>query len=59
MIAEKKAVPEFLVEPEMQFKPPRIDIPKLVQASEGNIVTFEEEGIFWKVNFDRFHQDIR
>lgn len=56
---EKKAVPEFIEDLENEFKPPRIDIPKLVKAASGETVTFDDENIFYTINFDRFHQDLR
>lgn len=55
---EKKAVPEFITEPEKEFKPPRVDIPNLVQAASGEAELSNDE-VFWYIHFDRFHQDLR
>lgn len=58
IMTDQKTVPEFIADRSKEFKPPEVNIPKLVEASSGADVQFEDK-VYWKINFKRFHQDIR
>ncbi|XP_072386511.1 DNA-directed RNA polymerase III subunit RPC3 [Diabrotica undecimpunctata] len=56
---EDKPVPKlFLNEKDMHILPP-IDVNLLVKANSGEQVAFPDKDIYWQINFDRFHQDMR
>lgn len=53
------SVPKFTIEPSKLFTVPNIEIPELIRIKNGDKVTPSDEGIYWLINFDRFHQDFR
>ncbi|CAG9762004.1 unnamed protein product [Ceutorhynchus assimilis] len=54
-----KAVPSLIIQENELHVLPKIDIKNLVAYQENNSVTLPDANIYWTVNFDRFHQDMR
>ncbi|KAK6636612.1 hypothetical protein RUM43_010274 [Polyplax serrata] len=57
-VTKKKCVPELEPDEQNMFKLPKIDMPKLYEAFIKNLPVTTVD-IFWEINFDRFHQDMR
>lgn len=51
--------PEPILNEKETFSLPTIDIPQLASALKGNSEVHPDAGIYWTINFDRFHQDMR
>ncbi|GAB0090570.1 DNA-directed RNA polymerase III subunit RPC3 [Sergentomyia squamirostris] len=46
--------------PMLLFQKPEVDVQELLQLQEGKIIpTTQDAGIFWYVNFEKFHQHFR
>lgn len=58
---DEKPVPTLDVKESEQFAPPIIDFAKinLVQTGKAAVDSLPDQGVYWAVNFDRFHQDMR
>lgn len=54
---EEKPVPILTIKEIDLYSLPPVDIPQL--AAKNNKEPFKDAGIYWTVNFDRFHQDMR
>lgn len=57
--SEEKAVPHLITEENDLNMVSLINVNELVEASTKKLKTFSDKGIYWTVNFDRFHQDMR
>jgi DNA-directed RNA polymerase III subunit RPC3 len=58
---EDKPVPNLILEESEQFVPPPIDLKKMtsVQNNSEPVDSLPDKDVYWTVNFDRFHQDMR
>lgn len=58
---EDKPVPTLILKENEEFLPPTIDFKQiaLVQNNKAPIESLPDQGVYWTVNFDRFHQDMR
>lgn len=56
---EDKPVPNLLIEDRELHFIPEIDIKQIVNAKSDQPYNFSDKNIYWTVNFDRFHQDMR
>ncbi|XP_008192282.2 DNA-directed RNA polymerase III subunit RPC3 [Tribolium castaneum] len=58
---EDKPVPSLVIKETEQFAPPTIDFKQiaLVQSNKAPVDSLPDQGVYWTVNFDRFHQDMR
>lgn len=56
---EEKPVPILNVDEKQQFILPPLDTVQLVAVQKGSNEELMDAGIYWTVNFDRFHQDMR
>ncbi|XP_055923215.1 DNA-directed RNA polymerase III subunit RPC3 [Eupeodes corollae] len=56
---EPDLIPKLHIEPYDVFIPPEIDLAAIQQLHSGQTVPLKDAGIFWQVNFARFHQDFR
>ncbi|XP_030745567.1 DNA-directed RNA polymerase III subunit RPC3 [Sitophilus oryzae] len=56
---EDKPVPLLTVDEKELTSLPNIDIKTLVMHRKDNSVELPDKNIYWTVNFDRFHQDMR
>lgn len=57
--SEEKPVPELHIKESELFRLPPIDLQQLVAIQRGSNETLKDAGVYWTVNFDRFHQDMR
>ncbi|XP_023016293.2 RNA polymerase III subunit C isoform X1 [Leptinotarsa decemlineata] len=55
---EEKPVPVFVIDDKEPHTIPPLDI-KLILQAKANNTDFPDEGTYFGVNFDRFHQDMR
>lgn len=53
------AVPNLTVEKTQLHLPPTLNIKALTLLQEGKTADAGDVGVYWSVNFDRFHQDFR
>lgn len=56
---EEKPVPILTVKENDLYSQPPVDIPQLAAIQKGTNEPLKDAGIYWTVNFDRFHQDMR
>lgn len=56
-VVKKKAVPELSVDDVNQYKVPKIDLNKIYD--ESSVSSSFDSDVFWEINFDRFHEDMR
>lgn len=56
---EEKPVPRLKIDERELHAAPTININDLVAAKQTGVKNFSDKGIYWTVNFDRFHQDMR
>lgn len=56
---EDKPIPQLKIEDKELHAIPNININELVSAKQTGVKFFSDNGIYWTVNFDRFHQDMR
>lgn len=56
---EDRPVPRFTIDIEKLHEIPNIALSDLVAAKQKGIKKFSDKNIYWTVNFDRFHQDMR
>ncbi|XP_013097217.2 DNA-directed RNA polymerase III subunit RPC3 [Stomoxys calcitrans] len=58
---EPDAVPKLHIEDYDLFNPPDIDLPTLAKIHNGALpaTQLKDTGVFWQLNFKRFHQDFR
>ncbi|XP_021921270.1 DNA-directed RNA polymerase III subunit RPC3 isoform X2 [Zootermopsis nevadensis] len=57
--SEEKDVPELTIKEKQLYLPPDINLKGLSDLEEGKPGNPGDEGICWRVNLDRFHQDFR
>lgn len=56
---DEKPVPNLVTEENELKVLSQINVNELVTAATSNVKTFSDKNIYWTVNFDRFHQDMR
>lgn len=56
--SEDKPVPKLFMPEKEMYLPPPVDISILARTNT-SVADFPDRDIYWTVNFDRFHQDIR
>ncbi|XP_018579458.1 DNA-directed RNA polymerase III subunit RPC3 [Anoplophora glabripennis] len=56
---EDKPVPNLVIKDKELHLIPEIDIKQIVNAKTGQPYNYTDKNIYWTVNFDRFHQDMR
>jgi hypothetical protein len=56
---EEKDVPVLTVKEKLLYLPPDLNLKGLADLEEGKPGDPGDEGIYWRVNLDRFHQDFR
>ncbi|KAJ1525724.1 hypothetical protein ONE63_008932 [Megalurothrips usitatus] len=52
-------IPKLTVAENQLYLPPTLNIKALTILDEGNPADAGDEGVYWRINFDRFHQDFR
>lgn len=52
-------VPILTIKEKLLYIPPDLNLKGLANKAEGKPGDPGDEGIYWRVNFDRFHQDFR
>ncbi|KAE8750255.1 hypothetical protein FOCC_FOCC003063 [Frankliniella occidentalis] len=52
-------IPNLTVSKTQLHLPPTLNMKALTQLLEGEVADAGDEGVYWRVNFDRFHQDFR
>lgn len=56
---EDKPVPSLIIQDKELHLIPEIDLKQIVSARSGQTYSYTDKNIYWTVNFDRFHQDMR
>ncbi|PNF18354.1 DNA-directed RNA polymerase III subunit RPC3 [Cryptotermes secundus] len=56
---EEKGVPVLTIKEKLLYLPPELNLKGLADIEEGKPGDPGDGGIYWRVNFDRFHQDFR
>ncbi|XP_056647996.1 DNA-directed RNA polymerase III subunit RPC3 isoform X1 [Diorhabda sublineata] len=57
---EEKPVPVIVLDDkDVDVQLPLIDVNLFLRAQSGEQVVFPDKDIYWQINFDRFHQDMR
>jgi hypothetical protein len=56
---EEKDVPVLTIKEKLLYLPPDLNLKGLADLEEGKPGDPGDEGIYWRVNLDRFHQDFR
>ncbi|KAJ8969386.1 hypothetical protein NQ314_001785 [Rhamnusium bicolor] len=54
-----KPIPDLKINDKELHLVPNIDIKQLINAKSSTVHDFLDRNIYWTVNFDRFHQDMR
>lgn len=52
-------VPKLVADKSQLYLPPTLNIKALTLLEEGQTADAGDNGIYWRVNCDRFHQDFR
>lgn len=56
---DDKGVPSLTIKEKFLYLPPDLNLKGLANVEEGKPGDPGDGGIYWRVNFDRFHQDFR
>lgn len=56
---EDKPVPNLIIQDKELHLIPEIDLKQIATAKSGQTCNYPDKNIYWTVNFDRFHQDMR
>ncbi|KAJ9586990.1 hypothetical protein L9F63_019408 [Diploptera punctata] len=56
---DEVGIPVLTVKEKLLYQPPDINLKELDNLEQGKPGNAGDDGIYWRVNFDRFHQDFR